>query len=401
MPGIGRGALAPGVASPALGARNPALSVRESGHRPPFSKRAGPARSVRLHRLRNRIPEAHVQQIPSIDRCDREAELGDFRVGKMRLQMRERFVARVRVRNPRDAFRPLQRGALAGVEEGRLAPAGDRVQMPLVDAELHEIAPVHVDAVRAAVDLRDAQKHQIDEWLAERAAPHGFGQMEQRVERLRCEFRIRKAGGVCHGRFPLKAGRPMRPSRLQDAAGPAFVTARRARGRSAGCGAKSSAVWTRVRPAMHAVPCAAWKRRGVEGPWLGVYRRDEVMRRRRATGREEAGRARCPETGTDRAASAEAPWRRAEKDRALKRRRVIRRGACRVARCGGAAAGGARAGRGASRVPGAPARARRATRVTPGGSEYARACPDCAPRRSRRSARRRWRTPVPIRSARR
>ncbi|WP_438939629.1 hypothetical protein [Burkholderia pseudomallei] len=71
---------------------------------------------------------------------------------------------------------------------------------------------------------------------------------------------------------------------------------------------------------------------------------------------------------------------------------------------GGGAARGARRAGGTRRFARAGRAGRvglRAPRVTPGGSEYARACPDCAPRRSRRSARRRWRTPVPIRSVRR
>jgi len=62
-----------------------------------------------------------------------------------------------------DRFRPLERGALAlGVERG-FAPGVQRVEALLGFPGVAGVLGVHVDAVGAAVDLRGAGLHELEE----------------------------------------------------------------------------------------------------------------------------------------------------------------------------------------------------------------------------------------------
>ena len=69
------------------------------------------------------------------------------------------------VRNPRDRLGPLRGSALSVVEERRLAPHSDGRQAPLAPSRFAGVGRVHIDAVRAAVQLRRPKAHQFDQWL--------------------------------------------------------------------------------------------------------------------------------------------------------------------------------------------------------------------------------------------
>jgi hypothetical protein len=84
-------------------------------------------------------------------------------VREMSPQLGKLRVVGISLRYGRDELSPFQGRPLACIEERRLAPAGHAVEPASLFATLDEIAPVHVDAERAAVDLRDAKKYQIDE----------------------------------------------------------------------------------------------------------------------------------------------------------------------------------------------------------------------------------------------
>jgi choline dehydrogenase-like flavoprotein len=81
-----------------------------------------------------------------------------------------------RVRHARlysgDCFGPRQCCSLAGREEWRLAPDGDRSEALLRLAVPPSVGPVHVDAVCAAVDVAGAELHELDERRRERRTPH-------------------------------------------------------------------------------------------------------------------------------------------------------------------------------------------------------------------------------------
>ncbi len=62
-----------------------------------------------------------------------------------------------------------------------------------------QVAPVHVDAEAAAVDLRHAQENQVDKPLAEQAVLDGGGQVEQCLEGLGGKLEVRETDGVGHG----------------------------------------------------------------------------------------------------------------------------------------------------------------------------------------------------------
>ena len=60
----------------------------------------------------------------------------------------------------RDGLRETERGPLVGREERRVAPCRQRVQAALVDAGRSRLRVVHLEAVGAAVELRDADVDQ-------------------------------------------------------------------------------------------------------------------------------------------------------------------------------------------------------------------------------------------------
>jgi hypothetical protein len=58
---------------------------------------------------------------------------------------------------------------------------------------------VHIDAIAAAVDLRNPQEHQVDEAPAQRALLDDIGNLDQMLESLGCKLEIGNANSVCHG----------------------------------------------------------------------------------------------------------------------------------------------------------------------------------------------------------
>jgi RNA polymerase sigma-70 factor, ECF subfamily len=80
---------------------------------------------------------------------------------------------------------PRERGPLARREEGRLAPHRDGVQPLLRLPGDARVLRVHVDAERAAVQVRRAQLHEVEEAVLEAAAAHVLLEREHRIDRLR------------------------------------------------------------------------------------------------------------------------------------------------------------------------------------------------------------------------
>jgi hypothetical protein len=65
---------------------------------------------------------------------------------------------------------PFEGGALALVVKGRFSPRRENIQALLGLAVRTRILAVHVDAVRAAVDLRDAHSDELEQRLRQAAA---------------------------------------------------------------------------------------------------------------------------------------------------------------------------------------------------------------------------------------
>jgi hypothetical protein len=111
-----------------------------------------------------------------------------------------------------DRVGPGQRGAFARVEEGRFAPGGDAVQVAWVGALLDQVAPVHIDADAAAVELGDAQVDQFDQARPQRALLGGVRQRDHGLQRSGGQGVQGEAGGVRHGGSFQGARLRMHPS---------------------------------------------------------------------------------------------------------------------------------------------------------------------------------------------
>nr|KGD11541.1 hypothetical protein DO63_5965 [Burkholderia pseudomallei] len=103
-------------------------------------------------------------------------------------------VGHVIVRDERHRLGPFERRAFAVGEERRFAPDDDRREAALGFAVLARVARVHVDAVRAAVDLRGAQPHELDQRRLQPALRDPLLEREHRVERVRIRLAVVEAG---------------------------------------------------------------------------------------------------------------------------------------------------------------------------------------------------------------
>src|SRR5690606_1302181 len=91
-----------------------------------------------------------------------------------------------------------QRSTLAISEERGFAPGRERVQLACVGTVGHQVAPVHVHAIGAAVDLRHPQKDKIDQAPAERASMQRVGNIDQLVEHSGSQLEVGDAYNVRH-----------------------------------------------------------------------------------------------------------------------------------------------------------------------------------------------------------
>nr|GEU28042.1 hypothetical protein [Tanacetum cinerariifolium] len=119
----------------------------------------------------DRVAQAGVDDVPAAYHGNAIAKFGDLGVVEMRFQQREIVVGRVRVGQGVDGLGPIEGGAFAVAEKRRrrFAPAGNRVQVARFHVLLDQVAPVHVHAHAAAVELRDAQVDQLHQAQAQRA----------------------------------------------------------------------------------------------------------------------------------------------------------------------------------------------------------------------------------------
>src|SRR5690606_1582427 len=92
--------------------------------------------------------------------------------------------------------------AFARAVEGRLAPGVERVQALLGFAFGARILAVHVDAVRAAVDLRGAHLHEAEQAVLQARAVDVFLQLHHRLDRFRGNTEVVDTG--CHCFAPVQ-----------------------------------------------------------------------------------------------------------------------------------------------------------------------------------------------------
>src|SRR5438067_1572631 len=116
-----------------------------------------------------RRPRRDGEPVPRVDGRRDEGEIGYFPVAEMLLCFGEYLVRHVRLRDESDRLDPREARAFAIRKERRLAPRVERIE-PLLGLALRaRVDRVHVDAERAAVDLRGAQLQEVDELVIEPA----------------------------------------------------------------------------------------------------------------------------------------------------------------------------------------------------------------------------------------
>jgi L-asparagine oxygenase len=117
--------------------------------------------------LARRIAERDAEPVPTVDGHDAEREIRQFVVVELAARLLEHFVRHMAISDARHGFRPRQRGAFALGVERRFAPRVQRVEPLLGLADGAQVFPMHVYAVRAAIDLRHAQLDQVEQLRVE------------------------------------------------------------------------------------------------------------------------------------------------------------------------------------------------------------------------------------------
>src|SRR5574341_1508382 len=111
-------------------------------------------------------PEADAEAIPGVDSRDGKGQICELLVGELLSRLLEDLIGGVSIRDEGDGLRPGQRGPLSVAVEGRLPPGIQEIQTLLCLAPRPRVLGVHVDAVRAPVDLRGPELHQLAQgWL--------------------------------------------------------------------------------------------------------------------------------------------------------------------------------------------------------------------------------------------
>ena len=137
----------------------------ECGGAPRGTPRLGSGR----RELRGHV-RADRDAVPGVHRDRGEHDGGQHVVVEARRGARPHVVGDALGPEERDGLREAQRRLLVDREEGRVAPGRQRVQLALVDAGRPRLRVVHLQAVGAAVQLRDADVDQRREAIGERLA---------------------------------------------------------------------------------------------------------------------------------------------------------------------------------------------------------------------------------------
>src|SRR5882762_235208 len=116
----------------------------------------------------------------------------------------------VRLGNQSQRLGPRQSGPLAFGVEGRLTPGIEFVQPLFRLAHCARILGMHVNAVRAAIDLRSAHLDQMNQLVIKPAFGDIFLQRIQRFLRFRCVFPI--VNSRFHEGSPSSRAMPPRPA---------------------------------------------------------------------------------------------------------------------------------------------------------------------------------------------
>jgi hypothetical protein len=128
----------------------------------------------------------------------------------------------VAVAEPGHRLGPGERGALSLGVDGRLAEHGEQIDALRALAGGVEILAVHVDAEGAAVDLRDAQVHEVEEPAVEAGRLQVALDAEERAVRVRGDVLVAEA--LRHGSLPRRhvapGPRAHKPSSGCDMGGP-------------------------------------------------------------------------------------------------------------------------------------------------------------------------------------
>lgn len=115
--------------------------------------------------------KAGVEHVPGANCSNDEGQLDDGFVTEMLPSQFKVFVAGAALGQRVDGFCPVKRGAFGLAKEaGGFAPSRKRINVPWVCTLPDQVGPVHVDTKGAAIDLADAQVHQLFQAFVQGAA---------------------------------------------------------------------------------------------------------------------------------------------------------------------------------------------------------------------------------------
>src|SRR5581483_11936327 len=158
-----------------LDSSRPAISVRLYWTRH-FRPACAPFEARSLGRLPRPRPVAagyrskrDIEPVGAVDRHDRQREVGKFPLVELRAGELIDRIGDMAFGDARDRLGPCQSGAFARAIKRRLLPGVEQIKALLAFAGGAQLLGVHVDAMRAAVDLRGTQLHQLEQRMVETA----------------------------------------------------------------------------------------------------------------------------------------------------------------------------------------------------------------------------------------
>src|SRR5690606_18441433 len=177
-------------------------------------------------------PEPDGKSVPGVDGSDRQRQVDQLLLVEVLPHALVELVGNVVLRDERQGFRPLESRPLALAVERSLAPRRQQVEALLGLPCCARVLGVHVDAVRAAVELRGACLDQFEERVLETAAPHVRLQLAERRDSFVAQRAVLDAW--LHGSQPYPLARalnspPSSPARRSSSPPPASAPSRRTR----------------------------------------------------------------------------------------------------------------------------------------------------------------------------
>ncbi len=130
----------------------------------------------------------NAQPIPAIDGCDGQREVSEFLFTELLAGFFVHGIRNMRFRDPGDGFCPSQCSAFSVAVIRRFFPGIERIQALLAFADGSQVLPVHVETIRAAVDLRAAEPDEVQKRFFQSALMKVFFQSDHCLVNARRYF---------------------------------------------------------------------------------------------------------------------------------------------------------------------------------------------------------------------